>query len=165
MELDLPLTQRSRYKLDVTAALSRREKEILDIVYRLGEGTVAQIRTELPVAPHYSTVRALLRVLQEKGHVTHSDRNLRYVYRAAIPKPEAAQSALHRVLTTFFDGSVENLLRGLLSRMSPEQLDRARHMLDCAQKQTRHRPCNTSSGAMAEQLGGAHFWQDVAARQ
>jgi predicted transcriptional regulator len=139
LELDLPFTKRSRFKPDVTTVLSRREREILDIVYRLGEGTVEQIRTELPDAPHYSTVRALLRVLEEKHHLTHCERNLRYVYRAVVPKPEAAQSALHRVLTTFFDGSVENLLRALLSRMSPEQLDRARHILKL------HAKTNTTS--------------------
>ena len=119
----------------MTIVLSRREGEILDIVYRLGEGTVEQIRTELPDAPHYSTVRALLRVLEEKGHLTHGERNLRYVYRAVMPKPEAAQLAVHRVLTTFFDGSVENLLGTLLSKMSREQVDRARHILDCTRKQ------------------------------
>jgi predicted transcriptional regulator len=126
LELDLPFTKRSRFKPDVTIVLSRREREIVDIVYRLGEGTVEQIRTELPDGPHYSTVRALLRVLEKKGHLTHGERNLRYVYRAVMPKPEAAQLALDRVLTTFFDGSVENLLRALLSRMSPEQVDRVR---------------------------------------
>ena len=134
MELDLPFAKRSRFTPDVTIILSRREREILDIVYRLGEGTVEQIRTELPDAPHYSTVRALLRVLEEKGHLTHGERNLRYVYSAVMPKPEAAQSALHRVLTTFFDGSVENLLQALLSRMSPDQVDRARYLLDRARK-------------------------------
>lgn len=88
-----------------------------------------QIRTELPDAPHYSTVRALLRVLERKGHLSHGERNLRYVYRAVMPKPQAAQLALDRVLTTFFDGSVENLLGAILSSMSPEQLDRARPIL------------------------------------
>jgi len=150
LELDQPSVGRSHFKADVTTVLSRREREILDIVYRLGEGTVEQIRTELPDAPHYSTVRALLRVLEEKGHLTHGERNLRYVYRAVMPKPEAAQLALHRVLTTFFNGSVETLLRSLLSGMSPEQVKRARHIVDCAQKQTRRRGCETPSEATLE---------------
>jgi len=135
LELELPFTKRSQCKSDVTIVLTRREREILDIVYRLGEGTVDQIRTELPAAPHYSTVRALLRVLEEKGHLTHGERNLRYVYRAVMPKPEAARLAVHRVLTTFFDGSPENLLMALISRMSAEQLDKARHILDCTRQQ------------------------------
>ena len=134
MELDLPAISPSRCKLGATVVLSRREREILDIVYRLGEGTVEQIRTELPDAPHYSTVRALLRVLEEKGHLTHGERNLRYVYKAVMPKLEAAQLAVDRVLTTFFDGSAENLLRALLPRMSPEQLERARQILDGTRK-------------------------------
>jgi predicted transcriptional regulator len=138
LELDSRSNSRTRLKSDVTTVLSRREREILDIVYRLGEGTAEQIRTELSDAPHYSTVRSLLRVLEEKGHLTHGERNLRYVYRAVMPKPKAAQLAVERILATFFDSSVDNLLRALLSRMSLEQLNKARHILDDTRKQRRH---------------------------
>ncbi len=137
MELDLPLTSPFQLKTDLTTVLSRREREILDVIYRLGEGTVEQIRTELTGAPHYSTVRALLRVLEEKGHLAHGEQNLRYVYRAVMPKPEAAQLALDRVITTFFDRSVEKLLTALLSRMSPAEVDTARHVLVNTRKHRR----------------------------
>lgn len=118
-------TPRSRSKPDTSIALTRREREILDVVYRLGEANVGQIRAKVPNAPHYSTVRSLLRVLEEKGHVSHSERNLRYLYKPVVPKAEAAQFAIDRLLTTFFDGSAENLLVALLPNMSPEQVDRA----------------------------------------
>lgn len=144
MELDLPCISRSGHKSDMTTALSRREREILNIIYRLGEGTVEQIRTELRDQPHYSTVRALLRVLEEKGHLTHGERNLRYVYKPVIPKAEAAQSAVDRVLTTFFDGSVESLLHVLLSRMSTEEIERARHLLDCSENNAPTSRCSSS---------------------
>jgi BlaI family penicillinase repressor len=136
LELDLPVTSRRRIRPDVTATLTRREREILDIIYRLGEATVEQIRTELTGAPHYSTVRALLRVLEEKGHLSHGEQSLRYVYRPILPKQRAARLALDRVIETFFDSSVENVLRALLAGMSREQLDRAQQILDGARRTT-----------------------------
>ncbi len=110
----------------VTIVLSRREREILDVLYRLREATVEQVRAELANAPHYSTVRALLRVLEEKGYILHVEQNLRYVYRPVVPKQRAAQLAVDHLVTTFFDSSIENLFRAVVSRMSSEQIHNAR---------------------------------------
>lgn len=108
------------------------EREILDIVYRIGERTVEWIRTELPDASHYSTVRALLRVLEEKDHLVHGERNLRYIYQAVMPKPEAAQLAVDRVLTTFFEDSAENLL-GKQAAQALQEAKRAGKPFDLAE--------------------------------
>lgn len=115
----------SRSGPDTSIALTRREREILNVLYVLDEATVEQVRAKLPDERHYSTVRSLLRVLEEKGHVIHAERELRYVYRPVVPKAEAAESAIDRLLTTFFDGSAESLLMALLARMSAEQVNRA----------------------------------------
>ncbi len=118
----------------MTIILSRREREILDILYRLGEASVEQVRIELAETPHYSTVRALLRVLEEKGHVIHGEQNLRYVYSPVVPKQKAAQVALDQLLATFFDSSIEKLLRVVVSRMSSEQIDKARQIVNADRK-------------------------------
>ncbi len=117
--------------------LSRREREILDVLYRLCEATVEQVRAELAAAPHYSTVRALLRVLEEKGHIIHGEQNLRYVYRPVVPKQKAAQVALDQLVATFFDSSIEKLLRVVVSRMSSEQIDKARQILNASRNRDR----------------------------
>lgn len=85
-------------------------------MYRLGDGTVEQIRAELTGSPHYSTVRALLRVLETKGYLIHGERDLRHTYRPGIAKGEAAEVAIDRVLMIFFDGSVEKLLEAVMRR-------------------------------------------------
>ena len=121
----------------MTIILSRREREIIDVLYRLGEATVEQVRAELTEAPHYSTVRALLRVLEEKGHILHGEQNLRYVYRPVVPKQKAAQVALDQLVTTFFDSSIEKLLRAVVLRMSSEQIDKARQIVNASGKRDR----------------------------
>ena len=115
--------------------LSRREREILDILYRLQEAAVEQVRIELTGNPQYSTVRALLRVLEEKGHVVHQEQRLRYVYRPVVPKHEAAQSALRQLRETFFASSTEEMLKMLLQQISSEELDR----VGCALEKIRKR--------------------------
>ena len=124
----------------MSIVLSRRERELLDILYRLGEATGEQVRAELTEAPHYSTVRALLRVLEQKGHILHVEQNLRYVYRPVVSKQEAAQLALDRLEATFFDGSRENLLRAVVSRMPFEQLEKARQILNETRETGSQRP-------------------------
>jgi len=98
---------------------------------------VEQVRAELTEAPHYSTVRALLRVLEEKGHILHGEQNLRYVYRPVVPKQKAAQVALDQLVTTFFDSSIEKLLRAVVLRMSSEQIDKARQIVNASGKRDR----------------------------
>jgi BlaI family penicillinase repressor len=108
--------------------LSRREREIMDILYKLERASVGQVLRKLADKPSYSTVRAQLRVLEEKGHVRHEEHGLRYVYAPAVPRDVASRSALRHLVETFFDGSTEKvvaaLLGGEVARISPEELDR-----------------------------------------
>jgi len=109
-------------------ALGRRERQIMDVLYRLGRGTVGEVVTALPDQPNYSTVRAQLHVLEQKGHVRHEDDGQRYVYSPGVPREEARKSALRHVVETFFAGSTEQavtaLLGGEAAKLSAEELDR-----------------------------------------
>src|SRR5256885_760701 len=109
-------------------ALARREREIMDVLYKLERASVGQVLPALPDRLNYSTVRAQLGVLEEKGHVRHEQHGLRYVYFPAVPRDVARRSALRHLVETFFDGSVENvvaaLLGGEVSRISRKELDR-----------------------------------------
>ena len=97
------------------AALSRRERQIMDILYRLGRATAADVMEELPgKPPSYSTVRTQLRVLEDKGHVRHLEEGLRYVYEPAVPRQAARRSALRHLVDTFFEGSAEEVVAALL---------------------------------------------------
>ena len=100
--------------------LTRRERQIMDIVYRLGEATAEDVRSRLPDPPSYSAARAMLVKLEEKGHVTHVERDLRYVYLPTVPRDEVRRSVLHRVVDIFFEGSVSQALTGLLSQSDEE---------------------------------------------
>ena len=103
-------------KPPVSPALSRRERQIMDILYRRGRATAAEVNQDLPGEPHGSTVRTQLRVLEEKGHVRHAEEGLRYVYMPAVPRRAARKSALKHLVDTFFDGSAENAVAALRSR-------------------------------------------------
>jgi BlaI family transcriptional regulator, penicillinase repressor len=113
--------------------LSRRERQIMDALYKLERATVAEALNKLPGKPHYSTVRAQLRVLEEKGHVRHEEHGLRYVYVPTVSRDIARRSALRHLVETFFDGSAENvvaaLLGGEVSRISQEELDRLARLI------------------------------------
>ena len=110
------------------SAFSRRERQIMDILYKLERASVGQVLSKLADKLSYSTVRAQLRVLEEKGHVRHEEHGLRYVYVPAVPRDVACRSALRHLVETFFDGSTEKvvaaLLGGEVARISPEELDR-----------------------------------------
>ena len=101
--------------------LSRRERQIMDIVYEMNEVTVAQVLELIPDPPSYSTVRALLRVLEEKGHLIHKQQGPRYIYSPTLPREEASQNALKHDLKTFFDNSTEDVVAALLN-ISEEDL-------------------------------------------
>jgi predicted transcriptional regulator len=121
-------------------ALSRRERQIMDILYKLERASVGQVLLKLPDKPSYSTVRAQLRVLEEKGHVRHEEHGLRYVYIPAVPRDVARRSALRHLVETFFDGSTEKvvaaLLGGEVARISPEELDRLARLISRGRKET-----------------------------
>jgi len=121
-------------------SLSRRERQIMDVLYKLERGSVAEVLGYLPGKPNYSTVRAQLRVLEEKGHVRHEEHGLRYIYVPVVPRAVARRSALRHLVETFFDGSTEKvvaaLLGGEVSRISPEELDRIAEMVSQGRKES-----------------------------
>ena len=110
------------------AVLSRRERQIIDILYQLGRATAADLMKALPGEPSDSTVRTQLRVLEQKGHVRHEEEGTRYVYFPVVPRRVVRKSALKHVVNTFFDGSAEKVVAALLGadggRLSDEELDR-----------------------------------------
>jgi BlaI family penicillinase repressor len=110
----------------------------MDILYMLERASVGQVLRKLADKPSYSTVRAQLRVLEEKGHVRHEEHGLRYVYAPAVPRDVASRSALRHLVETFFDGSTERvvaaLLGGEVARISPEELDRLARLIAKGQK-------------------------------
>jgi predicted transcriptional regulator len=120
-------------------ALSRRERQIMDILFRRGRATAAEVMEELPGEPSYSTVRTQLRVLEEKGHVRHEEEGLRYVYMPAVARTAARKSALRHLVDTFFDGSAENVVAALLggeaARLSEAELQRIADMVAKARKE------------------------------
>lgn len=103
--------------------LSRRERQIMDAVFRLREATVADVRAELPDPPSYSAVRALMRVLTEKGELAHRSEGPRYVYRPTTSREEARTGALERLLSTFFDGSPSKAMAALMDLSGDELSD------------------------------------------
>jgi predicted transcriptional regulator len=118
--------------------LARRERLIMDILYRLGRATAGEVMAELPGAPTSSTVRTQLRVLEQKGHIRHEEEGLRYVYIPAVPRGAARKSALRHVIDTFFDGSAEQTVAALLggerARLSEQELDRIAELIEKARK-------------------------------
>ncbi len=117
---------------------SRRERQIMDILFRRGRASVAEVQEDLPNPPGYSAVRAHLRILEEKGHVTHHQEGQRYVYRPALAKEKAKRTALHHLVDTFFNGSAEQAMAALLdddaSRLSPSELERLSSLVEEARK-------------------------------
>jgi BlaI family transcriptional regulator, penicillinase repressor len=120
------------------AALTRRERLIMDCLYRRGRASATEVREGLPGNPSDSTVRTQLRVLEAKGHVRHEEEGLRYVYVAALPRHAARKSALRHVVETFFDGSAERVVGALLggdgARLSADELDRIADLVEKARK-------------------------------
>ena len=118
--------------------LTRRERQIMDVLFRRGRATAAEVRENLPGSPADSTVRTQLRVLEAKGHVRHEDDGIRFVYMAAVPRQAARRSALRHVIETFFDGSVERVVGALLggeaARVSEAELKRIADMVERARK-------------------------------
>jgi predicted transcriptional regulator len=94
--------------------LSRRERQIMDILYTLGQATGQEVQERLPDTPSYSTVRTILRILETKGHVRHVEDGVRYVYQPAVERETARKSAIHRLVSTFFDGSAKAAAVALL---------------------------------------------------
>jgi predicted transcriptional regulator len=120
-------------------SLTRRERQIMDILYRRGRATAGEVLAELAGDPSSSTVRTQLRVLEGKGHVRHEEHGLRYVYLPAVPRHAARRPALRHLVETFFDGSAEKAVAALLggdgTRLSDEELERIAELVARARKE------------------------------
>ena len=116
--------------------LSKRERQIMDILYRQGQASAAEVQANLPDPPSYSAVRATLRILEEKGHVQHHQDGPRYVFRPAVARDKATRSAIRHLVRTFFNGSAEQAVTTLLdestSKLTTEELDRLAGLIDKA---------------------------------
>ena len=124
----------------LTTQLSRRERQIMDVVYRLGQATAAEVLAEMPEPPSYSAVRAMLRLLEEKGHVRHEQDGPRYIYLPTVNRDKARKSAMRHLVRTFFDGSTEDAVAALLQNdagISDEELARLAKLIDGAKKEGR----------------------------
>jgi predicted transcriptional regulator len=124
---------------DTHQTLSRRERQIMDVIYKLGKATAAEVHDRLPEQPTYSTVRAKLRVLEEKGVVRHEEQGPRYVYIPITPPEKARRSALRHMVDTFFGGSTEQVVAALLDKsdtnITYEELDRLSDLIEKARKE------------------------------
>jgi BlaI family penicillinase repressor len=118
--------------------LSRRERQIMDVLYRKETATAAEVMESLPDPPGYSAVRALLRILEEKGHIRHEEKAGKYVFKPTVRREKAKRSAIRHLVQTFFDGSPEEavaaLLDGSSSKLSESELDRLQQLIDKARK-------------------------------
>ena len=117
------MTSNGRSREEGLPALSRRERQIMDILYGRGGSSVEEVRKRLPDPPGYSAVRALLARLEDKGHVRHTEENLRYVYHPVVPRSSAQKSAVSRLVNVFFRGSVTGAVTGLLDMAEGELSD------------------------------------------
>jgi len=119
--------------------LSRRERQIMEILYQRGKASAAEVREGMEDAPSYSAVRAMLRVLEEKGHVRHQEEGLKYVYLPVVAREKAKRSAVKHLLDTFFAGSPEQIVAALLdvssSRLTREELDRMAELIEKAKRE------------------------------
>lgn len=120
---------------------SRREREILDALYKLGRASAAEIREEIPDPPTYTAIRTHLSILEKKGHVRHESDGTRYIYEPAIAREQMGKRALDQLLQTFFDNSVERAVAAMLTRedanIPREDLDRLSRLIEKAKKEGR----------------------------
>ena len=121
--------------------LSRRERQIMDVVYARGRATAAEVMADMPDPPSYSAVRTHLRTLEGKGHLKHVQEGPRYVFLPTVPRERARKSALRQLVKTFFDGSAEEAMAALLdlesTRLQSDDLDRLARLIDEARKEGR----------------------------
>jgi predicted transcriptional regulator len=121
--------------------LSRRERQIMDVLYERGRATAAEILAALPDPPSYSAIRALIKVLEDKGHVRHQEDGPRYVFTPSVPRSKARRKAVKHLLQTFFDDSageaVASLLGASAGKLKPEELDKIEDLIARAREENR----------------------------
>lgn len=145
MQRKKPIAELSKNARDAVSEpeldLSRRERQIMNALYRLGKATASEIREALPDPPSYTAVRTLLTILEERGHVKHASDGTRYVYEPMVAREEMAKTAVDGVLRTFFDNSVEQIVATLLNRkerkISDDELERLARMIKRAREEGR----------------------------
>ncbi len=122
-------------------SLSRRERQIMEILYRRGKATAIEVMQDLPDPPSYTAIRTLLRILEDKGHIRHKQDGARYVYSPRVSRERARRSVLDNVLRNFFDGSREKMMAALLdhgaAKLAPEELDALSELIERARKEGR----------------------------
>ncbi len=127
--------------MNIPDGLSRRERQIMDILYQRGKASATDVREAMPDAPSYSAVRAMMRVLEEKGHVKHQAEGLKYVYVPVVTRDKAKRSAVKHLLDTFFSDSPEQVVAALLdvssTRLTQDELDRMAQLIERAKKEGR----------------------------
>ncbi len=125
--------------MSALSGLSRRERQIMDILYQRGKASASEVRERMPDPPSYSAVRAMLRILEEKGHLNHQEEGLKYVYTPVVARDKAKRSAVQHLLDTFFNGEPEQIMAALLdvssTRLTREELDRMSAMIEKARKE------------------------------
>ena len=119
--------------------LSRRERQIMEILYRNGKASAAEVQAAMPDGPGYSAVRALLRILEEKGHIRHEEKGGKYIYLPTVSRTFAKRSAMRRLVDTFFEGSVEKAVVAFLSpgssKLGEEELRRLEQLVEKTRKE------------------------------
>jgi predicted transcriptional regulator len=122
-----------------TEQLSRRERQIMDVIYARGQATAAEVTAALPDPPSYSAVRALLRILEQKGHLRHQEDGPRYVFLPTVSRDRARRSALRNLVRTFFDGSPAQAAAALIDQadLTDDEMDRLAALIDKARKEGR----------------------------
>jgi BlaI family transcriptional regulator, penicillinase repressor len=125
--------------MSALVGLSRRERQIMEILYQRGKASASEVREAMEDAPGYSAVRAMLRILEDKGHVRHQEEGLKYVYVPTVARDKAKRSAVKHVLDTFFAGSPEQIVAALLdvsaTRLTREELDRMSELIEKAKRE------------------------------
>jgi predicted transcriptional regulator len=125
--------------MSAAAGLSRRERQIMDILYQRGKASASDVRESMEDAPSYSAVRAMLRILEEKGHIKHQADGAKYIFMPSVARDKAKRSAVKHVMETFFNGSPEQIVAALLdvasTRLTAAELDRMSAMIERAKKE------------------------------
>src|SRR5262245_49838985 len=125
--------------MNAPSGLSRRERQIMDILYQRGKASAADVREAMGDAPSYSAVRSMLQVLEEKGHVRHQEEGMRYVYLPTVAREKAKRSAVKHLMDTFFGGSPEQTVAALLdvssTKLTREELERMSEMIEKAKRE------------------------------
>ena len=131
----------ARQASDKQGKFSRREREIMDALYKLGKASAADIRAQISDPPSYTAIRTLLTILEKKGHVRHASDGTRYIYEPLVAREQMSRRAMDSLLKTFFDNSVERAVAALLTRkdadVSRDELDRLSRLIEKAKREGR----------------------------